>query len=1209
MAVFAFACSVQCFFGTGGGFLTAAAQQELQGSCKSQCEFDFCWFGLYAFVRKRLSVFFIEAFCWSLGSQILYFALVWCILGLGHLYRFLVFCVCCDFHFGSMPYGKGNQGNKRNKEDTNREENLEYEAEITARDREDTLSPLSPASSSSAGSAGSDASGGSHHSGSSVSSAQLEMILAANSRSMEASILSIMSSITPSVSAGAVASTPAAASSPHIKVPKWTEGDQPFTFFTKLETALTHNKVARSTWGRLLPVYLSGRAEIAFAQVDSTLLDDYDAVKAVLLKALGDTPAHADRLWWNLARSSGETPADFYLRVRNTGLRRVCKLTTRDAVVDHVILSRFLSLLPAESYTAVMSQHPQTGLEAAELLQDFEETRAYSWKRQNWKNSGKREHSRGSSSSYGSGGNNHGSVGRSSSPNRSSSQSSSNNSNPSSSSGVEVAEPSSGDPSSGFSRGRGKRPIICHGCGEPGHIKPNCPYKIRRVKSPDSDAIYLVDGLINGSAVPGMYIDTGADRTLVCENLLSDWDYTGDTIVLDSFRGAQVSRHKVARVTLEVEGICVETKVVVVPSLDCPVLLGKDLGFRMVRKLMAVVTKHVDERDPEVNFEVPKQVLNNVNFEVPKQVLNNVISEVPMQIVHSEVTEQVVPATVVRVTRPQAKKAKEEEAANELASASSGSEPLALSEIYDVKDEFFDDFQVETKVASVTPSVVLGDIFGFEDALFEPEVVCEAPSVVLGDIFGFQDSLFEPEDACVAPTVLMDDIFSLSIFPFGPDLGEVEFFLPELEVLEASVAPVVSPACGDTFVMPKQLTDGGEEVFEVLEASVAPGCCNKVVVPMHLEDLKIEALEASVAPGFCDNFVVPMQPVVVMEVLAVDWIFPADTVCDNFSTPEEFFVEDQADVVASGPVDGNPMVGLNIFEFLNSVSETDPMVVPVPVARPDPESVVKLVILAMEVGISPKLCWQLPTVLVDHCLRCAGCISLPTGKFVPGSYAFILIFHVFTLVISSIFSFCACISICLSKFLVVLFFGAFGTRTVFCTPWGKLEHAAMSFVLRNGPAVMDLVLHQDSKRAVVCYLTETTRKSTPEFVAWSNVLEREVIYCSASCLIFPFVSDAFVLQTDHRALMFLSDAKRNNGRLARWALLLQQFTFSISYKKGCLNSNADILSRLFPEDPPSRMPDAPAAYEGNPAVFLPVSPTDEGGGDVMESLSHPAAAP
>ena len=31
---------------------------------------------------------------------------------------------------------------------------------------------------------------------------------------------------------------------------------------------------------------------------------------------------------------------------------------------------------------------------------------------------------------------------------------------------------------------RSKQEIVCHGCGKPGHIRPNCPERVRKVKSP-----------------------------------------------------------------------------------------------------------------------------------------------------------------------------------------------------------------------------------------------------------------------------------------------------------------------------------------------------------------------------------------------------------------------------------------------------------------------------------------------------------------------------------------------------------------------------------------------------------------------------------------------------------------------------------------------------------------------------------------------------
>ena len=54
----------------------------------------------------------------------------------------------------------------------------------------------------------------------------------------------------------------------------------------------------------------------------------------------------------------------------------------------------------------------------------------------------------------------------------------------------------------------------------------------------------------------------------------------------------------------------------------------------------------------------------------------------------------------------------------------------------------------------------------------------------------------------------------------------------------------------------------------------------------------------------------------------------------------------------------------------------------------------------------------------------------------------------------------------------------------------------------------------------------------------------------------------FTAITDHSSLKWLNNLKEPSGRLARWALELQQWDFDILYRKGSLNYVPDALSRI-----------------------------------------------
>ena len=59
----------------------------------------------------------------------------------------------------------------------------------------------------------------------------------------------------------------------------------------------------------------------------------------------------------------------------------------------------------------------------------------------------------------------------------------------------------------------------------------------------------------------------------------------------------------------------------------------------------------------------------------------------------------------------------------------------------------------------------------------------------------------------------------------------------------------------------------------------------------------------------------------------------------------------------------------------------------------------------------------------------------------------------------------------------------------------------------------------------------------------------------------------FKVITDHSSLRWLYGLRDPSGRLARWAVQLLQYDFTITHRKGALHHVPDALSRMYEPDP------------------------------------------
>lgn len=104
-----------------------------------------------------------------------------------------------------------------------------------------------------------------------------------------------------------------------------------------------------------------------------------------------------------------------------------------------------------------------------------------------------------------------------------------------------------------------------------------------------------------------------------------------------------------------------------------------------------------------------------------------------------------------------------------------------------------------------------------------------------------------------------------------------------------------------------------------------------------------------------------------------------------------------------------------------------------------------------------------------------------------------------------------------------------------------------------------LTQKEDGKEKAIAYASRLLSESEKKY----TVTEKECLALVWAIKKFrPYIEGyKFLAITDHQALRWLMNIQQPSGRLARWALEIQQHDFDVVYRKGTLNKVADALSR------------------------------------------------